>query len=411
MKFTRTILWVDDKHSLEKNIFLAQDDEFKYHGISVDKVNNAIEAIEKLGKNKYYDLVVLDCSFTEDKGEVHDRVFDKSGIHKLTSYIDNNSKYEKIDYVFYTGLSVAELNFDQNELYFKKAIDIFYKNPSTGQPTLEDLIKEIKSINKASTKVSEKYNFFFKILENRNFNEKTKLFIKELLILTLDLTNKTEEKGFENRIRKVLEEILYIYNLKNVLPSNLITKRKGNEEINVGYSIRFLSGDAIEFKNKKYKFNYKSAPFEINGLNLLVDLIKGYGNIGSHYQNNDENDYTEYYTLKLNTITLSIVQIIFEMDLFLKEYVDNTDNYIGWKESNQNDSIDYSKMYKGTIKSIAENNYADLILDDEYKTKVTIPGNMVIKNHLKKGDEIKVNLEPSPNGEKIYIKNIISIAK
>ena len=185
--------------------------------------------------------------------------------------------------------------------------------------------------------------------------------------------------------------------------------------------IDFKTTDGEDVTILKAGLHNKNAGPDFLNAAVKIGAQKWIGNVEVHIKSSDWYVHKHETDANYDAVILHVVwehDAIIYMEnnqpiptLVLKEYVDNTDNYIGWKESNINDSIDYSKMYNGTIKSIAESNYANLILDDYYKTKVTILPIMVIKNHLKEGDKIKVKLKSSPDGEKIFIDNIVSNAK
>jgi hypothetical protein len=391
-----SVLWFDDEH---ESLETFKDDALSY-GIVLTGYKNADDGLAALNNPKItYDAVLLDGLFFNKHGQAGDAV-DNSAFGRVALSLKSlKDRGIIIPWFIFSGQPsfvkerndlvkvLADNDFGNGKVYDKNKDEDF-----------EELCQEIiKSANEIDiTKIKHKYSDVFKACKEKYLGSDSASILIEALKFVEFEDDYAKTIDLFTGLRKLVETLFTRLNKIGIIPDEIY-----NENSWINPSSYFLSG-----KHAKYKIHEGIIPpattFLLKSiLQVVQDASHGVPDklklkIGQYV-----GDIKTPYLYKSTVYQLIDVLIWFKM--FVDEHPDKSENIKLWHEDQINQYV--SEWIMGNVIKIAENGWGTF-QPENGGTTVSILPKMVSDNSLSENDYIEARIEPSPDGKKIFIKEI-----
>lgn len=403
------VLLIDDRHndtSLEAikkmakmtNIELIGE---RYHaqGMEILKNDSSLE----------YQAVILDATGFK-KSDIEEGKETNSGLYYSLKFLNELKSDRIIPWFVYTGAprNIDDENFTeqiseyQKDLKFGREEFCYYTKTLHEKELLHDIKVEIDNLEQ--TQIENQHRQVFQIAKKINIpNEDIKnlaFIIKSIQSNVIDL----EPSLYFTQIRKYVEYVFRDAAKYNILHEKCIDK---DGKVNLSESSLFLAGENTRHLKVKCSKSHFSKIMAENIKNLI--FITGAASHTSDVDPAKNMDYQSYreqiktpYLLYQLTFTICDLMIWYENYSF-KNSQENKGFWINL-ELNQNTT----DWLEGLVTRIAENGYGTFQPNDGAST-LSIHPIAVTNNKICSGDKLNVRIEPSPDGTKKFIKEIIKI--
>ena len=311
------VLWLDD----ESAEFLANEDwraQFEDEGITLWPEKYAVDAIERIKENpKQWDLVLLDAMGYKKEGSGLNTAGLSSTIQEILKAGAVNNV--NIPYFIYTG---QDKLFDDEEFTDSYSKDIIYSKSYEGT---ERLICDIKKLvlSKEDRVLKDMYHNVFDAIDYLELKETEKKLLGFLRVI-----HNKESRASRNPmtdLRVILEEVFYslIRKDRGIVPEECYLK--GNRDINMTDTIRYVSGKQTSFEFGMNQVNNSFGVINIDGpiypflMSCNIETIYKYTSaVDSHVRrqaNPDKGDMTEQCMDYDNRVTGSYMAYSFVYQL------------------------------------------------------------------------------------------------
>lgn len=385
MKKSYTVIWFDDEHQARKKI----RESAHLKGIQLIGFSNATEGIKDLDQNiEAYDAALLDGIFYETQSEKGTPTED-AAMGKVAKTLLKLETRKKLPWFILSGQD----SFTKVENRFAAAFKegkVYDK--LGGNKEYEDLWNNlIEEANKLpDVQLKHKYKKLLEVCSDDIIGADmfSRLFVLIKHIEDLEQLRNTEDMLIP--IRKLIERMFSKLADKGVIPEKIIKNRGW-----INKSSLFLSGRHSDYEHLTEIIH----PMVCENIHRLLNITQD----GSHTEGELKLKADDYFKIsKSDYLYRSCVYLLFDIFYWFKDFIiENNDaklNMAKWKE------VSSKKWVTGTITKI-ENHYGSFLPENSDKTLSIIP-TMVVENDLNVNDKIQVITEPSPNGQKTFIKQV-----
>lgn len=382
------ILWLDDQYNDdEMNQFAI---EAENNDLILEGYQSFEEGFEVLKKNlDHFDAILLDGLFFEKK-EQEAGTEDELGLGMAIAKI-NELKSRKV-FPWFVLSGKDKFTKGENSLLKANKAKCFDK---TNPDDVVKLIEEMKSAaaQQSDTQLKFKYSELLDACSDELLGKEQ---FSRLFALVKDIESDEKLVNTEdmlNSIRKIIELMFTLMADRGIIPYEIISS-KG-----------WINGSSLFLANKHSNYEHLSEiipPLVSENIHRLLNITQD----ASHGEGELKLEVDRYLkTAKSDYLYRSCIYLLFDLLLWFKEFMeknrDVNDNKARWKRK-----VCDSDWITGTVTRIADNGYGTFKSDNDSAT-ISIPPRMVSDYHLNENDLIKVIAEPSDDGKKKHIKEII----
>ncbi|WP_019670787.1 hypothetical protein [Eudoraea adriatica] len=390
------VLWIDDEHQEKEMDFFKLDAQ--QEGINLIGYTSFEEGFEKLESNlNRFDCILLDGLFFEKKNQVKGTE-DVIGLGKAIGRI--NSLESKKVFPWFVLSGKDKFTKGENDLLKANKAKCFDK---TKPQHLELLFKAIKDAvsNREDYQLKLKYKAILEITQDEYLGKEH---YERLLILIRHLEGSQKIENSEdqlNSLRKVIESVFTKLGKMGIIPEEIL-QHKG-----------WINGSSLFLSNMHSEYEHLKAfvlPVIGENIHRLLNIVQD----GAHSEGNLRLKVDEYLnSSKSDYLFRSSVYLLFDVLLWFKGFVDKhpyrDSNLTLWGKKNISEHGE-NEWIEGEILEVKVNGWGTFKPNDSYKT-IGIPPYMIEDNDFKEGNGVKVITEPSPDGQKTYIKEILPITE
>ncbi len=377
------VLWIDDQHESIVAVHKTATD-FDIKLWPYKSMNGGCEEL-KTNLSKY-DAVLLDAKFFENETDIPGSE-DTKWVHQTKDRIrdlDNT-----LAYFVLTGQAKTYASPEFNNAF----PHVFNKGIDKDEDELFKMLVEACQ-NRELTKLKHKYANPFEMCSDSYIGKKH---FDRLHNLVLGIENPNQIKIGQdslNGIRKIIEAIFKKLNEIGCIPDEII-QDKG-----------WINGSGVFLSGRHRDYTYKQEiihPVIAFNIHKILSITQD----GSHNEGNNLG-VDAYMAANSNTyLYQSVVLLLLDTLDWLKPFIDNNNNkamnQADWDEVQKTTSVTTS--LSGKVCRIAENGWGTFKQIDG-TLEIGIPPAMVTFNSLTINQSIEITTEPSPDGTKMFIKNI-----
>lgn len=398
------VIWFDDEFSSLNSIM----EKAKLNGINLFGYSNAKDGIEELKKNiSKYDAAIVDGKFYTNSTQTGSNV-DDGALLEVARIFDQLSTQKLIPWFILSG----QISFTKEKNRFA---DAYKNNKVYDKLNLEGLENlwidlKIEADKQPETQIRHKYQNVFDICKTEYIGNDAAKYLIDILTNIEFPKEKFDDELYFNGLRKLMELIFRASNKFGLLHDKCIQ----NDDVNLTWSSLFMSGKEVELKPSHDMIVCKKAHFP-SILSQNVKNLISISNIVSHTEGEEKEkgklNFTEYKRyIKSNYLIYALTFQVMDVLIWFKNYIDNNSdiekNKLLWSNNEESLSVENDEWITGTVTRIAENGWGTFKPDSAIATISIIP-KMVTDNNLNEKDSIKVKVEPSPDGTKTFIKEIM----
>jgi hypothetical protein len=377
------VLWIDDQHeSLEAVHKTATDFDIKLWPYK--SMNGGCGELES--NTSKYDAVLLDAKFFENETDVPGTE-DTKWVHQSKDRIRDLDT--TLSYFVLTGQAKTYASPEFNNAF----PHVFEKGKDEDEDALFNMLVDACK-NRELTKLKHKYPNPFEMCTDDYIGKKH---FDRLQNLISDIENPSQIKIAQDSltgIRKIIEAIFTKLNEIGCIPDDIIQDKGW-----INGSGLFLSGRHRNYTNREEIIHPITAFNIFKILNITQD--------GSHNQGSNLG-VDAYMATNSNTFLYqSTVLLLLDTLDYLKPFIDNNkDKALNQAKWNKVSKISRAISIKGNVFRIADNGWGTFKQADG-SLEIGIPPAMVTSNNLTPNQSIEITTEPSPDGTKTFIKEII----
>lgn len=408
------VLLIDDRHtdaSLEAIKKMA-----KMGNIELVGVKYHTEGIEMLQKDSSFEFqaVILDA-FGFKKSDADEGKETNSGLYYSLKTLSGLMSSRVIPWFVYTGhpknLSdedfLEQISVYQENYKFGRPELIYYTKTLHEKELLQDIKIEIDNLENSQIQLQHKH--VFQIANKINVPQEDINNLVNIFKSIQTYSNDLEPSLYFTQLRMYIEYVFRDAAKYNILHEKCINE-KG--QVNLAESSLFLAGEKTNRLNVRCNKAHFSKIMAENIKNLI--FITGAASHTSdvdpaanmHYQEYRKSTKTPYLLYQL---TFVVCDLFVWYDNYIKDNKDSSINKSFWVDSNENQtSSTDSEWLEGTVIKIAENGWGTFKPDNS-STPIYIHPIAVGKENIKEESRLKVRTEPSPDGTKVHIKEIIKL--
>jgi hypothetical protein len=408
------VLLIDDKHdhpsieTIKKMAAMANIELIgeKYH----------VQGMELLKKDTSlsFQAVILDATGYK-KSELEEGKESNSGLYYSLKFLNELKADRMIPWFVYTGAprNLDDENFMdqiseyQNEIKFGRSELCYYTKTIHEKELLQDLKAEIDNIQQ--TQIQHQHKEVFQIAKNINIPDEDINHLVAILKSIQSNGSDLEPSLYFTQLRKYVEYVFRAAAKYNILHENCIDK---NGKINLAESSLFLAGE----NTKHLKVACSKAHFPKIMAENIKNLIFVTG-AASHTSDVDPTKNMDYqhYREQLKTpyllyqLTFIICDLFVWFDNYLSKNREAEWNKNYWISLEEIASITLDTDWtEGVFSEIQPNGYGTFKPNDG-SNSIGIHPIAITKFEIFPGEKLKVKTQPSPDGSKIYIKEIIKL--
>jgi hypothetical protein len=411
------VLLIDDQHNgqpLEQikkmakmaNIELVAE---RYHvqGMEILKNDSSFE----------YQAVILDATGYK-KSDIDEEAESNTGLFYSLKCLSELKSSRIIPWFIYTGAprNLSDENFTepiseyQNELKFGRPELCYYTKTLHEKELLQDIKSEIDKLEQ--TQIEHQHRQVFQIAKKINVPSED---INHLVTIIKSIQSNgsdLEPSLYFTQLRKYVEYVFRNAVKYNILHENCIGK---DGKLNLTDSSLFLAGEPTKHckpNNVRCSKTHFSKLMADNIKNLL--FITGAASHTSDVDPAKNMDYQDYraqiktpYLLYQLTFTVCDLMVWYQNYLIANSNTEaNKSLWIDLVENNNNQNA--MEWHEGHVTRIAENGYGTF-QPNNGSNSLSIHPIAVTQNQITLGDNLNVRTEPSPDGTKLHIKEIIKL--
>jgi hypothetical protein len=381
------VLWIDDQHESLTAVHKTATD----YGIQLWPFKSMNGGCKELEDNlEKYDAVLLDAKFFENEDDVSGTE-DTKWVHQTKDRIRDLDK--TLRYFVLTGQAKTYASPEFNNAFQH----VFNKGVDEDEDALFNMLIEACE-NRALTKLKHKYPNQYDMCTDAYIGKKH---FERLHNLVLEVENPNSIKIAQDSltgIRKIVEAIFTKLNKIGCIPDDII-QDKG-----------WINGSGLFLSNKHRDYIHKQEIIHpviaFNIHKILTITQDGSHNEGSNlgvdaYMASNSN------TFLYQSTALLLLDTLHWLKPFIDDNSDNAKNEIKW-EHKQHEPNSSETWLSGKIIRIAENGWGTFQSDSEL-TLISIPPHMIIDNKVSLENKLTLIVEPSPDGTKTHVKDILII--
>ncbi|WP_292946921.1 hypothetical protein [Olleya sp. UBA1516] len=376
------VLWIDDEHESIKAMHKTAID-FDITLFPFKSMNGGCTEFQN--NTSKYDAILFDAKFFENETDEPGSE-DTKWVHKAKDWIKEVDK--TISFFVLTGQAEA-----YNSREFKNAFPyVFNKGVEEDEDNLFRLLLEACN-NRELTKLKHKYTNPFEMCTDVYIGKKH---FDRLHNLILDIENPSQIKIAQDSltgIRKIIEAIFTKLNEIGCIPDE-ITQDKG-----------WISGSSFFLSGKNTNYSYRQ---EIIHPVIAFNIFKilSISQDGSHNEGS-KLGVDAYMASNSNTFLYqSTVLLLLDCLDWFKSFLDNNaDKVTNESKWDKIQPTVLNNTLKGEVSRIADNGWGTF-KDVNGSTEIGIPPAMVASSNLSVRQKVEIVTEPSPDGTKIFIKDI-----
>ncbi|WP_367755833.1 hypothetical protein [Flavobacterium sp. WC2430] len=411
------VLLIDDQHNgqpLEQikkmakmaNIELVGE---KYHvqGMELLKNDSSYE----------YQAVILDATGYK-KSDIDEEKQSNTGLFYSLKFLSELLGDRIIPWFIYTGAQRNLTNQEfmepileyQNNIKFGRIEFDYYTKTLHEKELIQDIIKEIDNLEQ--TKIEIQHRQVFQIAKKINVPSED---INHLVTIIKSIQSNgsdLEPSLYFTQLRKYVEYVFRDAVKYNILHENCIGK---DGKLNLTDSSLFLAGEPTKHckpNNVRCSKTHFSKLMADNIKNLL--FITGAASHTSDVDPAKNMDYQDYraqiktpYLLYQLTFTVCDLLVWYQNYLIANSNMEANESLcIDLVENNNNQNA--SDWHEGHVTKIAENGFGTF-QPNNGSNSLSIHPIAVTNNQITLGDNLNVRTEPSPDGTKLHIKEIIKL--
>jgi hypothetical protein len=381
------VLWIDDQYNDPEMIQFAI--EADNEGLILEGYESFEEGSEALERNlDHFDLILLDGLFFEKKDQ-EAGTEDESGIGMAIAKI-NELKSRKVFPWFVLSGKDSFTKGENSILKANKAKCFDKTNPTDVVRLLEEM--KLAASQQPDTQLKFKHSTILSICQNHLIGEEN---FSRLFELIKDIEKSDKIKGGEDKlttIRKVVEALFTTLGKYEIISSEIVGQKGW-----INGSSLFLSGRHYDYPLQ----NEIIPPFVSNNIYKLLEIIQdgshAYGELKYKVDSYMKEAQSDYFFR-------SCVYLLFDILHWFKEFIENNPNINTNREKWEVEPVN-KKWISGRIIRIEKNGWGTFKPDSSSKD-MGIPPAMMKDKGVKVSDNIFVITEPSPDGDKTFIKEI-----
>lgn len=383
------VLWLEDEVEKVEGFF----DKAYQHDIELDHVETLSEFKHKIEANpKYhYDAVILDAlGVNESKNEAASL----NVLYNAILYLAYHREKEVIPFFVLSGYLGNEEHNNVRNMIGEELI--FIKTNDEAK-----LIQALKNAceSKFIESLKHKYKDIVACFDDNFLGIDN--YERIVNLLTYLDSNKTEEIAEDriNSIRQIMERMFSKLSELNIIPKE-IKENKG-----------WINGSSLFLSNKHNDYQHLDSfidPLVAFNLYHLLKVLQD----ASHDDDNLTYKTVQYFKgLNNDYLYKSCIYSFFDIIVWFKNFIvqnpNPEDNIKLWEkiENINGDSIDW---IEGVLKEIQPNGYGTFQPNDGSKT-IGIHPKEIEKNNYFIGCKLNILTQPSPDGTKTHIKEIIKL--
>jgi hypothetical protein len=374
------VLWIDDEYNSTGRDFLGFAQQYDVEIIAFASHEEGIGYLEQ--DIEYIDAVILDAKVKHLKD---DNVTRLSGLTASRDRLIEIQNHTYLPFFIFTG----QPDYQRSEM-FRESYGEFYIKGTDEEKLINDIIKSVAG--KEEFILRKKYQ---KLLDTCTDEVIGTDYFQKIFALIKHIESNEHIPNSEDLflpIRKIVERMFTRMAEKDIIPKE-ITESRG-----------WLTRSSLFLSNKHSDYEHLSeiAPSIIcenihRLLNTTQDASHGEGELKLKVDQYLKTAHSDY-------LYRSIVYLLFDLLLWFQGYMENnSDNEVN--KARWRNKVSLGDWINGTVTKIALNGYGTFQPDNS-RDSITIPPEIVEDYNLKENDSIKVITKPSPDGTKIYIKEI-----
>jgi hypothetical protein len=382
------VLWIDDQYKDAEMIQFAI--EADNEGLILEGYPSFEEGFDALEKKlEHFDVILLDGLFFEKKGQ-EVGTEDESGIGMAIAKI-NELKSRKV-FPWFVLSGKDKFTKGENSLLKANKANCFDK---TNPADVVKLFEEMKSAasQQPEAQLKHKYADLLEICSDELLGAEHFSRLFTLIKHVENVEKLTNTEDMLNPIRKIIERMFTRMADRGIIPEAIISN-KG-----------WINGSSLFLANKHTDYEHLAEitpPLVSENVHRLLNIIQD----ASHGEGELKLKVDQYLkTAQSDFLYRSKVYLLFDLLLWFKEFMksnfDKVINETRWKSKVSN-----GDWITGKVTRIAENGWGTFQPDNAHVT-VSIPPQMVIDKRLNETDSIKIIAEPSPDGKKTFIKQLV----
>ncbi len=382
------VLWIDDQYKDAEMIQFAI--EADNEGLILEGYPSFEEGFDALEKKlEHFDVILLDGLFFEKKGQ-EVGTEDESGIGMAIAKI-NELKSRKV-FPWFVLSGKDKFTKGENSLLKANKANCFDK---TNPADVVKLFEEMKSAacQQPEAQLKHKYADLLEICSDELLGAEHFSRLFTLIKHVENVEKLTNTEDMLNPIRKIIERMFTRMADRGIIPEAIISN-KG-----------WINGSSLFLANKHTDYAHLAEitpPLVSENVHRLLNIIQD----ASHGEGELKLKVDQYLkTAQSDFLFRSSVYLLFDLLLWFKEFMkSNLDK--GINETRWKCKVSNGDWITGKVTRIAENGWGTFQPDNGHVT-VSIPPQMVIDKRLNETDSIKIIAEPSPDGKKTFIKQLV----
>jgi len=366
---TYNILWIDDEHES----LAGTKGRAKRNGINLVPFKSLNGGMAELERNSaFYDGILLDAKFFENEDDQKGSE-DTYNVHRAKERLLQMQK--KFEIFVLTGQAEA-----YKDSTFKKAFTKVYIKGDEGYAQLWNDIKDSAS-SMVDTRIRHAYNRVFEVCTEKYIGE----YAAQDLLNLLKSKESSDLNTQFTAIRKIVEDIFIAFNKYQLLPAEFITP-----SVSLNETSKFLSG-----KNHKGELFTEKGYQHLDGTHLPAQISSMLWNILNITQDGSHRSRIDAHVKSLNTPYLgqSVLFQLLDLIIWFKEHVDSNPQTENWTKVDSPKSEEKSQSKKGTVIQLNPIKGFAFCEPQDGSENVFIPSHLVLKNNLKDGDKISIEIE------------------
>lgn len=388
------VLWIDDDCNTTGRDFIGQAEQDDVDITAFESHEEGISFLEKNLSN--FHAIILDAKVKHKKD---DTVIGLEGLRASRDRLIELNNKTDLPYFIFTG----QPDYQTNDI-FRESFGDFYIKGIDNERLVQDIINRIEE--KEDYILKKDYHLAFDVCTENYIGVEAQKILIEILKSVRNPNNNFNDELYFTQIRIILESMFRAANKVGLLHNACLA----NGKVNLTESSLFLAG--LETKYLKVKCAISHFPKLITDAVQSILFITG---AASHTIDPDMKNNINLidYRKVINTpyLLYSLTFQLMDVLVWFKEYVDGhsniNENKTHWIEMEIADLIS-NEWIEGIVSRIADNGWGTFQPISALAT-ISIPPQMVSNNNLNENDSIKVIAEPSPDGQKKFIKSIEKI--
>ncbi|WP_100613622.1 hypothetical protein [Confluentibacter citreus] len=378
------VLWIDDQHESLPALHKTAID-FNIKLCPYKSMNGGCGELKS--NMEKYDAVLLDAKFFENETD-EPGTEDTKWVHQTKDRIRDLDK--TLSYFVLTGQAKTYASPEFHNAF----PNVFNKGVDEDEDTLFNMLVKACQ-NRTLTKLKHKYPNQFEMCTDAYLGKKH---FDRLHNLILEIENPSTIKIAQDSltgIRKIIEAIFAKLNEIGCIPDDII-QDKG-----------WINGSSIFLSDKHRDYILKEKilhPVIVFNIHKILTITQD----GSHNEGSNLG-IDAYMASNSNTFLYqSTVLLLLDTLHWLKPFIDNNSvkakNVIKWEHKQPETNIS-DAWISGKIIRIADNGWGTFQSICKSQ-QISIPPKMVSSSGMGINDNVKIVLEPSPDGTKMHVREI-----